>query len=103
MLNQTEIFQRVSSVIADVFDIEKEEINPTSNLQKDFGAEPIDFLDIVFRLEREFSIKIQRNKLFPDFTCQDTQFEKDPHLANISNLFTVEMICKHIDYKLQGK
>ena len=36
------------------------------HLARDLGAESIDFLDIVFRLEREFKIKIERNELFPD-------------------------------------
>jgi len=35
-------------------------------LQGDLGAESIDFLDIVFRLERNFGIKIPRGELFPE-------------------------------------
>jgi hypothetical protein len=96
-------------------------------LQGDLGAESIDFLDIVFRLEREFGIKIPRDELFPEaifagdpnFVLNGkvtenglkelhkrmpyadlTDFEKNPEVSRVSDLFTVELITKYIQGKL---
>ena len=75
MPNQDEIFQKVSATLVDALNVDEDEIKPTSTLQGDLGAESIDFLDIVFRLEREFGIKIPRNELFPEAIFQgDPEF-----------------------------
>jgi acyl carrier protein len=130
MPSQTEIFEKVSATLVDALNVEQEEIKPTSTLQGDLGAESIDFLDIVFRLEREFGIKIPRNELFPESIFQGdpdfvqdgkvtqkgldelrqkmpfadiSKFEKNPELTAISDLFTVDMIAKYIEGKLNGK
>lgn len=130
MACQEEIFQKVSATLVDALNVEQEEIKPTSTLQGDLGAESIDFLDIVFRLEREFGIKIPRNELFPESIFQGdpefvqngkvtqkgldelrqkmpfadlSKFEKNPELTAISDLFTVEMIAKYIEGKLATK
>ncbi len=65
MPSQDEIFTKVSATLVEALNVDEEEIRPTSTLQGDLGAESIDFLDIVFRLEREFGIKIPRGELFP--------------------------------------
>src|SRR5215210_5163142 len=117
MANQEEIYQKVSATLVEALNVEEEEISPTSTLQGDLGAESIDFLDIVFRLEREFGIKIPRNELFPESIFQGdpdfvqdgkvtqkgldelrqkrpfsdlSKFEKNPELIAQSDLFTVE-------------
>src|SRR6266542_5313793 len=75
MPSQAEIFEKVSATLVDALNVEQEEIKPTATLQGDLGAESIDFLDIVFRLEREFSIKIPRGELFPESIFQgDPEF-----------------------------
>ena len=130
MPNRDEIFEKVSATLVDALNVEEDEISPSSTLQGDLGAESIDFLDIVFRLEREFGIKIPRNELFPesifnadpDFV-QDgkvtekglselrqrmpfadlSKFEANPDMSKISDLFTVEMITKYIEGKLGSK
>src|SRR5438093_8364921 len=66
MPNQEEIFTKVSATLMEALNVDEEEIKPTATLQGDLGAESIDFLDIVFRLEREFAIKIPRGELFPE-------------------------------------
>src|SRR5438477_4278057 len=118
MPTQDEIFSKVSETLVEALNVDKEEIKPTSTLQGDLGAESIDFLDIVFRLEREFGIKIPRGELFPESIfsgdpefVQDgkvtdhglaelrermpfadlSRFEKNPEVNSISDLFTVEM------------
>ena len=109
--------------------MDDDEISPKATLQGDLGAESIDFLDIVFRLEREFNIKIPRGELFPESIFQGDpefvqngkvtekglaelrskmpfadlrDFEKNPELSHISDLFTVELITRYIQGKLDG-
>ena len=127
MPSQDEIYTKVSATLVEALNVEEEEIKPTSTLQGDLGAESIDFLDIVFRLEREFGIKIPRGELFPESIFQGdpdfvqngkvtdkglaelrtrmpfadlSKFEQNPELAGISDLFTVDLITRYIQGKL---
>ncbi len=129
MPSTVEIFDKVSATLVDSLNVEPDEVKPESTLQGDLGAESIDFLDIVFRLEREFGIKIPRGELFPESIFQGDQafvqdgkvtakgieelrarlpfanvdaFAEDPEIGNISNLFTVDMITRYIEGKLNG-
>src|SRR3954454_7365728 len=78
MLTQDEIYSKVSATLVEALNVDEDEISPTATLQGDLGAESIDFLDIVFRLEREFGIKIPRGELFPESIFQgDPEFVKD--------------------------
>jgi acyl carrier protein len=127
MPTQEEIYTKVSATLVEALNVDEEEIKPTSTLQGDLGAESIDFLDIVFRLEREFGIKIPRGELFPESIFQGDpefvqngrvtekgldelrtrmpfadlrQFEQDPELSHLSDLFTVDLITRYIQGKL---
>jgi acyl carrier protein len=127
MPSQDEIYSKVSATLVEALNVDEEDIKPDATLQGDLGAESIDFLDIVFRLEREFGIKIPRGELFPESIFQGdpefvqdghvtdkglaelrarmpfadlSTFEKDPRVAGISDLFTVEMITRYIQGKL---
>jgi len=129
MPTQEEIYTKVSATLVEALNVDEEEIQPTSTLQGDLGAESIDFLDIVFRLEREFAIKIPRGELFPESIFQGdpefvqngkvtdkgiaelrarmpfadlSDFEKNPEVGHISDLFTVELITRYIEGKLGG-
>jgi acyl carrier protein len=129
MPTQEEIYAKVSATLVDALNVDEDEIKPTSTLQGDLGAESIDFLDIVFRLEREFGIKIPRGELFPESIFQGdpdfvqngrvtekgleelrtrmpfadfSAFEADPQVSHISDLFTVELIARYIQGKLGG-
>src|SRR3954451_10182380 len=129
MPSQEEIYSKVSATLVEALNVDEDEIKPTSTLQGDLGAESIDFLDIVFRLEREFAIKIPRGELFPESIFQGDpefvqdgkvtakgldelrtrmpfadlgKFEKDPKVTAISDLFTVDMIAKYIQGKLKA-
>jgi len=129
MPSQEEIYTKVSATLVEALNVDEEEIKPTSTLQGDLGAESIDFLDIVFRLEREFGIKIPRGELFPESIFQGdpdfvqngkvtargleelrtrmpfadiSKFEENPELAGIGDLFTVEMITRYIQGKLSA-
>src|SRR5579859_6968242 len=76
MPTQDEIYTKVSATLVEALNVDEDEIKPTATLQGDLGAESIDFLDIVFRLEREFGIKIPRGELFPE-----SIFQGDPELV----------------------
>ena len=107
----------MSATLVEALNVDEDEIRPRSTLQGDLGAESIDFLDIVFRLEREFGIKIPRGELFPESIFQgDPEFVQDgrvtdkglaelrdtdavrrpervreePEVSHLSDLFTVE-------------
>src|SRR5262249_9716332 len=73
MLADENVSVRVARVLVEALNVDEDEIRPAATLQGDLGAESIDFLDVVFRLEREFGIKIPRGELFPEAI-----FEGDP-------------------------
>jgi acyl carrier protein len=127
MPSQAEIFEKVSETLQEALNVDPEDITPRATLQGDLGAESIDFLDIVFRLEREFGIKIPRGELFPESIFQGDpefvqdgkvtakgveelrarmpfadlgDFEKDPQVSRIGDLFTVDLITRYIQGKL---
>jgi acyl carrier protein len=63
--SRDEIFQEVQEVLVDALGVDDDEVKAEATLMGDLGAESIDFLDIVFRLEKAFEIKIPREELFP--------------------------------------
>lgn len=63
MMNVAGVYPKVREIIADVLVIDEEKIALNSRLIVDLGAESIDFLDLVFQLEKEFKIKIPRGQL----------------------------------------
>lgn len=127
MPSSAEVFDKVRETLVDALGVDDDEVTKEATLIGDLGAESIDFLDIVFRLEREFGIKIPRGELFPESIFQGDpefvqngkvtdkglaelrtrmpfadlkKFEQNPELTGISDLFTVEMITKYIQGKL---
>src|SRR3954451_10009459 len=83
MPSQEEIYSKVSATLVEALNVEEDELTPTATLQGDLGAESIDFLDIVFRLEREFGIKIPRGELFPESVFQgDPEFVCDGQVTD---------------------
>src|ERR1700719_488416 len=70
------VYGKVTKVLVEALNVDEDEVTPTATLQGDLGAESIDFLDIVFRLEREFGIRIPRGELFPE-----SVFQGDPDLV----------------------
>jgi len=132
-MTQDDIFKRVKKQLIEALSFEDEaddKITLESRLGPDLGAESIDFLDIVFRLEREFGIKIDRNELFPESIFQGdpdfvqngkvtakglatlkekmpyaklAKFEANPVFENIGDLFTVDLIVRYIASKPAAK
>jgi acyl carrier protein len=127
MPSQEQIYAKITATLVEALNVDEEEIQPTATLQGDLGAESIDFLDIVFRLEREFGVRIPRGELFPESIFQGdpefvegnrvtaqglselrarmpfadlSSFEQNPEISAIGDLFTVGMITRYIEGKL---
>ncbi|MGA2500781.1 MAG: acyl carrier protein, partial [Tepidisphaeraceae bacterium] len=62
-MSREEVFDKVKAVLVDALSVDDEEVTPTATLRGDLGAESIDFLDIAFRLEKAFGIKIPRGEM----------------------------------------
>ena len=126
-MTQDEIFERVKKQLVEALSVDDDEVTPVARLQADLNAESIDFLDIIFRLEREFGIKIDRNELFPESIFQGdpdfvqdgkvtpkglselktrmpfaelARFEADPQFERLGDLFTVDLIVRYIQTKV---
>jgi acyl carrier protein len=125
MPSREEIYSKVTTVLVDALGVDETEIRPDAVIRDDLGAESIDFLDIQFRLEKAFGIKIPKGDMFPENLETDerfvqngkvtpagitelkkrmpqsdfTQFEKDPELEKMSRLFTVDAIVNYIALK----
>jgi acyl carrier protein len=122
-----DIREKVKRVLIEALNVDEDEVTPAARLQADLGAESIDLLDILFRLEREFEVKIPRGELFPESVFQGDPefvrdgavtpkglnelrgrlpyadlgaFEKDPKVSGISDLFTVAMLTRYVEGKL---
>lgn len=128
-MSRDDIFTIVQEVLVDALAVDDDEVSLESTLMGDLGAESIDFLDIVFRLEKAFGIKIQREELFPAESLMNdadlvhngkltdkglamlrekmshtdlTKFEKDPDINKMADLFTVNAIVNYIENKLNA-
>jgi acyl carrier protein len=128
-MSEAEIYAKVTETLVDALGVDEDEVTPEATLVGDLGAESIDFLDIVFRLEKNFSIKIPRGELFPEnLASADSgfvadgkvtpvgldelrkrmphadveSFAKDPKVESIPDLFTEQMIVNFITRKLEN-
>src|SRR5258706_6944577 len=77
MPGKDEIFSSVQEILVDALSVDEEEVTPDATLTGDLGAESIDFLDIVFRLEKAFDIKIPRGELFPEDILNNAEYLSD--------------------------
>lgn len=129
MPTKDEIFSKVRTTLVDALNVDEEEVTLQSRLRGDLNAESIDFLDIVFRLEKQFGVKIPREELFPESIFQGdpnfvadgkvteaglkelqermpyadlSEFQKDPRLEKMEDLFTVDLIVRYLERKLGG-
>jgi acyl carrier protein len=126
--SREEIMVKVREALVDALGVDEDEVLPGARIGADLGAESIDYLDIVFRLEKAFNIKIPRGDLFPDniLTSEEfvqnkkltpkglaelkarmpfadlSKFEQNPNVDDIADLFTVNMIVGYVEAKLAG-
>ena len=77
--------------------VDDDEVVPDATLTGDLGAESIDFLDIVFRLEKAFDIKIPRGELFPDNILNNPEFVQDGKLTE-AGLTELKQRMAHADF-----
>lgn len=126
--SRDDVFSKVREVLTDALGVDDDEVSPTATLQGDLGAESIDFLDIVFRLEKAFAIKIPKGELFPDEIMSNpdyvegdkmtkvglerlkaamphadfSQFDSAPLVSKMPDLFTVGTIVRYVENKLKA-
>ncbi len=91
-----ETYAKVQTVLEDALGVDEDEITPDATLVGDLGAESIDFLDIVFRLEKEFGIKIDQAELFPDNVLNDPQYVRDGKVTD-AGMATLRERLPHAD------
>lgn len=128
-MSRDEITQKVEEVMVEALGVDDDEVTAEATLMGDLGAESIDFLDIVFRLEKAFEIKIPREELFPAESLMNNsefidngkltekgltelrermphtdlaEFEKDPDINKLGDLFTVNVIINYVENKLNS-
>jgi len=121
-----EVFEKIQETLVDALGVDDDEVVPDATMVGDLGAESIDFLDIVFRLEKTFSIEIPRSELFPEDVLtsaeyvQDgkvtpagveqlkqrmpfadlSKFEANPVVQDFGNLLTVSDLCRYVESKV---
>ena len=90
-----DVFPKVAQIIADALGCDVEDVKPTVPLIEGLDAESIDFLDLVFRLERGFGVKIPRGKIVEDARgpLPEAEFENkgivtDAGLARLKEFLT---------------
>lgn len=76
-MEDKEIYEKVKEAIVEALGVESEEVEPNSALFDDLGAESLDLLDIVFRLEKTFGIKIPRGGIQQDVLVAEGIKEED--------------------------
>ena len=126
MATKEEVFSKVQAALVDALGVDEDEVTPEAKLVGDLGAESIDFLDIVFRLEKAFDIKIPRGELFPEDILNNsefvqngkvtpegleqlktrmpfadlTAFAENPVVQDFGNLLTVNDMCRYVESKV---
>jgi acyl carrier protein len=81
-MSQDEIFAKVQVVLVDALAVDDDEVTSTAKLVEDLGAESIDFLDITFRLEKAFAIKIEQGEMFPENVLGDPEYVQDGKITD---------------------
>lgn len=128
-MSDDEVFGKVQEVLVDALGVDDDEVTPEATLVGDLGAESIDFLDISFRLEKAFDIKIEQSELFPENVLNDpnyvvdgkvtdegmaelkqrlpgsvdlSEFESDRRVDEFANVFTVRDFVNFVKSKLDA-
>ena len=121
-----EVLEKVQAALVDALGVDDDEVTQGATLVGDLGAESIDFLDIVFRLEKAFEIEIPRAELFPEDILTNAEyvqdgkvtevgvaelkkrmpfadlskFEANPVVQDFGTLLTVSDMCRYIQSKV---
>lgn len=84
----SETFDKVADIIADTSEFDREAITPDSNTVDDLGIDSLDFLDIVFAIDKEFGIKVPLEKWTQDINDGNAKAE---------DYFVLKNLCSKID------
>jgi len=96
-MTRDDVFEKVRETLEEALGVDADEVTPEATLTEDLGAESIDFLDIVFRLEKTFDIKIPRGELFPDNILNNPEYVADGKLTD-TGLATLKERMPHADF-----
>ena len=125
-LSDEEIFEKVQEVLEEALGVDDDEVTPAATIGEDLGAESIDYLDISFRLEKAFDIKIGESEMFDPNVLSNEEyaqdgvvteagiaalrekmphadldaFASDPQVDKLGDVFTVDMVCKFVKSKI---
>ncbi len=102
VLTQDEILEKTREVLMEALVLDADEVTPEASLTADLQAESIDFLDIVFRLEKTFStedkpFKIEPGELFPDNLLENPEWVQEGKLTDAGMAMLKERM-PHVDF-----
>jgi acyl carrier protein len=102
MLSRDQIFEKLRDILEEALGADEEEITIEASLTGDLEAESIDFLDIVFRLEKTFStperpFKIEQGELFPENLLENADWVADGKFTDAGMAMLRERM-PHVDF-----
>jgi acyl carrier protein len=101
-MSREDIYEKVQEVLEEALGADEEDITMEASLTRDLEAESIDFLDIVFRLEKAFStpekpFKISQGELFPENLMENPEWVEDGKFTE-SGMQMLEERMPHVDF-----
>ncbi len=96
-MSRDDIFEKIQEVLDDALGVDEDEVTPEASLTADLGAESIDFLDIVFRIEKTFDFKISQGELFPENLTDNPDWVADGNLTD-AGLTMLKERMMHVDF-----
>ncbi|MGW1491718.1 acyl carrier protein [Streptomyces sp. NBC_00191] len=105
-MDRNTIVEAVTDAVLDALGAETDEVVPEATLLDDLGAESIDLLDILFRLERSLGIKIQAAELaaYVQGGIPDEEFGDENEIVSAVGLAQLKKVMPQIDTaELTGK
>ena len=129
MMNRDEIYTKVKRCLNQALGVDEEQMAPKTSLTRDLEAESIDFVDIIFRMEKAFGVKIPQGELFPQEIFSNKQYVSggkltsdglqvlrtrypyidlsgvngDLPVSELAKYYTVDMLVNYIEHKLPPK
>jgi len=96
-MDRDDIFSKIQEVLDDALGVDEDEVTPEASLTADLGAESIDFLDIVFRIEKTFDVKISQGELFPENLVDNEEWVANGKLTD-AGLDMLKGRLAHVDF-----
>lgn len=98
-ITETEAFTAVQEAVVGALGVDEDEATATATLMNELGAESIDLLDILFRIERSTGIKIQAADLSTHIQggISDEEFSDDNEMISERGLEQLKKVMPQID------